>query len=189
MRAICAGLDIRNLNHETDINFSTITDKVQAGKWCYQCLPGRDEIAREHKISSTKQKPAMIPRDVEILYEEKQLVLLSSNKFNPQWLWTTSLLAPFNAVKLAKKALWWNPAKATGGVVFSQLRFLHRSFAANKFRNCIFDIKCCSNWTRDKGRERQSAGCFVDGSLHFLRNAILYSFSLSVIFSLFSRGS
>ena len=40
------------------------------------------EIAREDKISSTKQKPAMIPRDVEILYEEKQLVLLSSNKFN-----------------------------------------------------------------------------------------------------------
>ena len=70
-----------------------------------------------------------------------------------------------------------------------QLRFLHRSFSASKFHNCIFDIKCCCNWTRDKGRERQSSGCFVDGSLHFLRNAILYSFSLSGIFSLFSRGS
>ena len=70
-----------------------------------------------------------------------------------------------------------------------QLRFLHRSFSASKSHNCIFDIKFCCNWTWDKGRERQSSGCFVDGSLHFLRNAILYSFSLSVIFSLFSRGS
>ena len=114
MRAIRAGLDIRNLNNE-NINFSTITDEFK---------PVNDainahlvEIAHEHKISSTKQKPAMIPRDVEILCEEKQLVPLSSNKFNPQWLWTTSLLAPFN-VKLAKKALWWNPAKTTAGVVF-----------------------------------------------------------------------
>ena len=31
MRAIRAGLDIRNLNNE-NINFSTITDRVQAGK-------------------------------------------------------------------------------------------------------------------------------------------------------------
>ena len=33
------------------------------------------ELAREAKILSTKHKPAMIPRDVEILYEKKQLVL------------------------------------------------------------------------------------------------------------------
>ena len=78
MRAIRAGLDIRNLNNE-NINFSTITDRVQAGINAHLV-----EIAREHKISSTKQKPAMIPRSVEILYEEKQLVLLSSNKFYPQ---------------------------------------------------------------------------------------------------------
>ena len=82
MRAICADLDIRNLNNE-NINFSTITDRVQAGR--NDAINAHlVEIAREHKISSTKQKPAMIPRDVEILYEEKQLVLLSSNKFYPQ---------------------------------------------------------------------------------------------------------
>ena len=81
MRAIRAGLDIRNLNNE-NINFSELLTEFK---------PVNDainahlvEIAREHKISSTKQKLAMIPRDVEILYEEKQLVLLSSNKFNPQ---------------------------------------------------------------------------------------------------------
>ena len=73
MTAIRAGLN-RNL-YKVNINFSTITDRVQAGKV---------EVAREDKISSTKHKPAMIPRDVEILYEEKQLVLPSSNKFNPQ---------------------------------------------------------------------------------------------------------
>ena len=81
MRAIRAGLDIRNLNNEK-INFSTITDRVQAGNDAINAH--LVEIAREHEISSTRQKPAMIPRDVEILYEEKQLVLLSSNKFNPQ---------------------------------------------------------------------------------------------------------
>ena len=32
------------------------------------------KLAREAKISSTKHKPAMIPRDVEILYEKKQQV-------------------------------------------------------------------------------------------------------------------
>ena len=81
MRAIRAGLDIRNLNNE-NINFiplltefKPVIDAVNAHLV---------EIAREHKISSSKQKPAMIPQDVKILYEEKQLVLLSSNKFNPQ---------------------------------------------------------------------------------------------------------
>ena len=69
MRAIRAGLDTY-LNKE-NINFSIITD----GK----INPANDalnvnlvELAREGKISPTKHKPA---RDVEILYEKKQLGL------------------------------------------------------------------------------------------------------------------
>ena len=62
MRGIPAGLDIRNLNNE-NIIFSTITDRVQTGKNAINAH--LVEIAREHKISSTKQKPAMIPQDVE----------------------------------------------------------------------------------------------------------------------------
>ena len=72
MRAIRAGLDTY-LNNE-NINFSIITD----GKF----KPANDalnvnlvELAREGKISPTKHKPAMKPRDVEILYEKKQLGL------------------------------------------------------------------------------------------------------------------
>ena len=62
MRGIPAGLDIRNLNNE-NIIFSTITDRVQTGKNAINAH--LVEIAREHKILSTKQKPAMIPQDVE----------------------------------------------------------------------------------------------------------------------------
>ena len=72
MRAIRAALD-RYLNKE-NINFSIITDR--------EFKPANDalnahlvELAGEGKISSTKRKPAMIPRDVEILYEKKQLGL------------------------------------------------------------------------------------------------------------------
>ena len=72
MRAIRAGLD-RYLNKE-NINFSIITDR--------EFKPANDalnahlvELAREGKISSMKHKLAMIPRDVEILYEKKQLGL------------------------------------------------------------------------------------------------------------------
>ena len=70
MRAIRAGLD-RYLNKE-NINFSIITDS--------EFKPANDalnahlvELACEGKISSTKHKPALIPQDVEILYEKKQL--------------------------------------------------------------------------------------------------------------------
>ena len=72
MRAIRAGLD-RYLNKE-NINFSIITGR--------EFKPANDalnahlvDLAREGKISSTKHKPAMIPRDIELLYEKKQLGL------------------------------------------------------------------------------------------------------------------
>ena len=103
MRAIRAGLDTY-LNKE-NINFSVITDR--AFKPANGALDAHlVELACEGKISSTKHKPAMTPQNVGILYEKKQLVLPLSSKFNPQRLWTTSFLAPFN-VKLLKKALWW----------------------------------------------------------------------------------
>ena len=59
MRAIRAGLD-RYLNKE-NINFSIITDRVfkQANEALNAHLV---ELAREGKFSSTKHKPAMIPR-------------------------------------------------------------------------------------------------------------------------------
>ena len=72
MRVIRARLD-RYLNKEV-INFSVITGR--------EFKPANDalnahlvELAREGRISSTKHKPAMIPRDVEILHEKKQLGL------------------------------------------------------------------------------------------------------------------
>ena len=81
MREIRVGLD-RYLNKE-NVNFSVITDREF--KPANDALNAHlDELAREGKFSSTKHKPAMIPRDVEILYEKKHLVLLSRSKFNPQ---------------------------------------------------------------------------------------------------------
>ena len=72
MRAIRAGLD-RYLTKE-NINFSITTDR--------EFKPANDalnahliELAHEGKISSTKHKPALIPQDVEIPYEKKQLGL------------------------------------------------------------------------------------------------------------------
>ena len=72
MRAIRAGLD-RYLNKE-NINFSIITDREF--KPANEALNAHlVELSREGKISSTKHKTAMIPRDVEILHENKQLGL------------------------------------------------------------------------------------------------------------------
>ena len=72
MKAIRAGLD-RYLNKE-NTNFSIITDRDF--KPANEALNAHlVELAREGKISSTKHKPALIPQDVEILYEKKQLGL------------------------------------------------------------------------------------------------------------------
>ena len=83
MRAIRAGLD-RSLNKE-NTNFSIITDR--------EFKPANDalnahlvELAREGKISSTKHKPALIPQDVDILYEKKQLGLETPERL-PQTAW------------------------------------------------------------------------------------------------------
>ena len=72
MKAIRAGLD-RYLN-KGNVTFSIITDR--------EFKPANDalnahlvKLAREGRISSAKHKPAMIPRDVEILHEKKQLGL------------------------------------------------------------------------------------------------------------------
>ena len=72
MKAIRAGLD-RYLNKE-NTNFSIITDRDF--KPANEALNAHlVELAREGKISSTKRKPALIPKDIEILYEKKQLGL------------------------------------------------------------------------------------------------------------------
>ena len=72
MRAIRAGLE-RHLNKQNS-NFSIITDQ--------EFKPANDalnahlvELARQGKISSTKHKAAMVPEDVQILYDKKQLGL------------------------------------------------------------------------------------------------------------------
>lgn len=72
MRAIRAGLE-RHLNKE-NANFSIINDREfnPANKALNAHLV---ELARQGKISSTKHKEAMVPKDVEILYDKKQLGL------------------------------------------------------------------------------------------------------------------
>ena len=72
MGAIPDGLD-RFLNKENP-NFSIITNR--------ESKPANDvltahlvELAREGKLASTKHKPALIPQDVEIFYQKKQLGL------------------------------------------------------------------------------------------------------------------
>lgn len=72
MKVIRAGLD-RYLSKENK-NFSIILDRDF--KPANEVLNAHlVELAREGKISSTKHKPAMVARDVEILYEKKQLGL------------------------------------------------------------------------------------------------------------------
>ena len=165
MKAIRAGLD-RILNKE-NLNYTIIADWV--------LKPANDalnahfvELAREGKISSTKHKPAMIPRDVEILYEKKQLVLPSSSKFNPQRLSATLLLAPFKVKLPAKKAPRRKSSKTNRWRRFRlqvQPRPLHRSFSAGRFHNRNFNIKYCSNWTR--GKRTRTAKCRLFRSRRF----------------------
>ena len=81
MTAIHAGLD-RFLNKE-NTNYTMFTDRVFITDSILTVFKAANaalnahlvELAREVKILSTKHKPAMIPRDVEILYEKKHLVL------------------------------------------------------------------------------------------------------------------
>ena len=161
MRAIRAGLD-RNLNKE-NINFSTITDRVQAGEWCYQCLPGRDRSRRQNLVHETKTSHDT-PRCRNSLRREA-LILLSSNKFNESSAMVSDFLAGSIQCQVSKESALmeirqnnrWRRIRLQ-----VQLRFLHRSFSAGKLHNCIFNIKYCSNWTLDKGTERQSSGCFVE---------------------------
>ena len=72
MKAIRAGLD-RYLNKE-NTKYSIITDRDL--KPANEVLNAHQvEFAREGNISSTKHKAALIPQDVETLYEKKQLGL------------------------------------------------------------------------------------------------------------------
>ena len=60
--------------NKENTNFSIITDRDF--KPANEALNAHlVELTREGKISSTKHKPALIPQDVEILYEKKQLGL------------------------------------------------------------------------------------------------------------------
>ena len=184
MRAIRAGLDIRNLNNE-NINFSTITDRVQAGKLCYQCSSGRDIKSRPRNKNQPwyPEMSKFFTKRSSLSYSLATSLILSDCERLRCWLHSMSGWQRKRFDGFQQKQPVASYSTAGSALISSQV------VSASKFRNCIFDIKCCSNWTRDKERERQSSGCFVDGSLHFLRNAILYTFSLSVIFSLFSRGS
>ena len=81
MTAIHAGLD-RFLNKE-NTNYTMFTDRAFITDSILTVFKPANaalnahlvELAREVKILSTKHKPAMIPRDIEIFYEKKQVVL------------------------------------------------------------------------------------------------------------------
>lgn len=71
MRTIWAGLD--SYLSKENINCSIITTEFKpANDTLYAHLV---ELACEGKTSSTKHKPVLIPQDVAILYERKQLGL------------------------------------------------------------------------------------------------------------------
>ena len=101
------------------------------------------ELARELKILSTKHKPAMIPRDVEILYEKKQLVL-------EQQVQSSAIVSNFVAGSIQSQVSKESALSKTIRWRFFRLqvqpRLLHWSFSAGQsVHNCIFNIKDCFN--------------------------------------------
>ena len=128
----------------------------------------------------------MIPRDVEILYEKKQLVL-------EQQVQSSAIVSNFVAGSIQSQVSKESALSKTIRWRFFRLqvqpRLLHRSFSAGQsVHNCIFNIKYCSNSIEHevKGPERQSGGSIsftqVHGGLHILRNAmLLWSCSRKVV--------
>ena len=101
------------------------------------------ELACEVKMLSTKHKLAMIPRDVEILYEKKQLVL-------EQQVESSAIVSNFVAGSIQSQVSKESALSKTIRWRFFRLqvqpRILHRSFTAGQsVHNCIFNIKYCSN--------------------------------------------
>ena len=99
------------------------------------------ELAREVKIFSPKHKPAMISRDVEILYEKKQLVL-------EQQVQSIAIVSNFVAGSIQSQVSKESRPQQKHSVAFFstagqvQPRLLHRSFSAGQsVHNCIFNIK------------------------------------------------
>ena len=99
------------------------------------------ELAHEVKILSTNHKPAMIPRDVEILYEKKQLVLeqqAQSSAIVSNFV-AGSIQSQVSKESALSKIIRWRFFSTAGNV---QPRLLHRSFSAGQsVHNCIFNIK------------------------------------------------
>ena len=96
------------------------------------------------KNFSTKHKPAMIPRDFEILYEKKQLVLeqQAQSSANVSNFVAGSIQSQTVSKECAlSKTIQWRFFRLQ-----VQPRLLHRSFSASQtVHNCIFNIKYCSN--------------------------------------------
>ena len=135
-----------------------------------KCSPGRARSWSQNL--STKHKSAMIPRDVEILYEKKQLVL-------EQQVQSSTIVSNFVAGSIQSQVSKESALSKTIRWRFFRLQvqplLLHRSFSARQsVHNCIFNIKYCSNWTRGKRtRTAKRRLNFVHGGLHILRNAML----------------
>ena len=117
----------------------------------------------------------MIPRDVEILYEKKQLVL-------EQQVQSSTIVSNFVAGSIQSQVSKESALSKTIRWRFFRLQvqplLLHRSFSARQsVHNCIFNIKYCSNWTRGKRtRMTKRRLNFVHSGLHILRNAMLLWF-------------
>ena len=94
------------------------------------------ELAHEVKILSTNHKPAMIPRDVEILYEKKQLVL-------EQQAQSSAIVSNFVAGSIQSQVSKESAlSKTIRWRLQVQPRLLHKSFSAGQsVYNCIFNIK------------------------------------------------
>ena len=144
MTAIHAGLD-RFLNKE-NTNYTMFTDRVfntdsiltvfRVFKPANAALNAHlVELTREVKIFSTKHKPAMIPRDVEILYEKKQLVLeqqVQSSAIESNFV-AGSIQSQVSKESALSKTIRWRFFRLQ-----VQPGLLHRSFSAGQsVHNCF----------------------------------------------------
>ena len=161
------------------ITDSILTECSQAGKCRSKCSPGRARSWSQNFVH--EHKPAMIPRDVEILYENKRLVLeqqVQSSAIVSNFV-AGSIQSQASKESALSKTIWWRFF-----LLQVQPRLLHRSFSAGQsVHNCIFNINYCSNWTRGKrARTAKRRLNFVHGGLHISRNAmLLWSCSRKVV--------
>ena len=124
----------------------------------------------------------MIPRDVEILYEKKQLVL-------EQQVQSSAIVSNFVAGSIQSQVSKESALSKTIRWRFFrpqvQPRLLHRSFSAGQsVHNSIFNIKSTAPIEHEvKGPERQSGGSIHAGSRRFTHFT-----ECDVALILFSKG-